>query len=74
MFSNEVVDDFDGGGGKLAGFWRLNPLSTPSSSRSVLDQAEAQYQDWILDAPDLPKAFRSLTGLAIVWLKKVLEA
>lgn len=29
------------------------------------DQAEAQYQDWILDAPDLPKAFRSLTGVTM---------
>ncbi|EHK23059.1 uncharacterized protein TRIVIDRAFT_230731 [Trichoderma virens Gv29-8] len=29
------------------------------------DQAEAHYQDWVLDAPDLPNAFRSLTGVTL---------
>ncbi|KAL7916768.1 hypothetical protein GGI35DRAFT_433976 [Trichoderma velutinum] len=29
------------------------------------DQAEVQYQDWVLDAPDLPDAFKSLAGVTI---------
>lgn len=29
------------------------------------DQAEVQYQDWVLDAPDLPDAFKSLAGVTM---------
>ncbi|KAM0261275.1 hypothetical protein ACHAQJ_002306 [Trichoderma viride] len=32
---------------------------------SRADQAEAQYQEWVQDAPQLPKPFRSLAGVTM---------
>lgn len=29
------------------------------------DQAEVQYQDWLIDAPTLPRSFRSLAGVTL---------